>query len=98
MGYRIMYARKKNGCMSLWRYITRTINKTIRPVEFDSLEDLDAWLEPILNSGEYGKVDLMVVKAIDYDIDIVNYSDGDLDSSSIYIIDAGDADFGEQEA
>ena len=45
------------------------------PIEFDTLEKLDAKIEKMLNQEGYSKSDFIIVKVIDYTIDAKDYTE-----------------------
>jgi hypothetical protein len=67
--YRIMLVvSNKDQFGSLYKYLTITdTDGTVKPYETDSLAELDAKVESMLN-GEYKKNDFIIVKAFDYDV------------------------------
>ena len=73
--YRIMIAKsKRDGFLSLYQYLTATINGVVRPMEFETKDALDKYVEEMLNS-DYSKSDFIIVKPVEYSIDAVDYTD-----------------------
>lgn len=73
--YRIMIVKaKKDDYKSLYQYLTTTIDGAICPIEFETKEELDTYVESMLNT-DYAKSDFIVIKQIDYTIDAKDYSD-----------------------
>ena len=73
--YRIMIVKaKKDDYKSLYQYLTTTIDGATCPIEFETKEELDTYVESMLNS-DYAKSDFIVIKHIDYTIDAKDYSD-----------------------
>ena len=73
--YRIMIVKaKKDNYQSAYQYLTATVNGVVSPVELDTKEALDKYVEGMLNEG-YAKSDFIIVKPIEYSIDAINYSD-----------------------
>lgn len=73
--YRIMLIKSKRpGEQSLYQFETVDENGTTSVVELETMEDLDAHVELMLNNG-YAKSDFIIVKIIDYSITADNYSE-----------------------
>ena len=73
--YRIMIVKaKKDDYKSLYQYLTTTIDGATCPIEFETKEEIDTYVESMLNS-DYAKSDFIVIKQIDYSIDAKDYSD-----------------------
>ena len=73
--YKIMLVRSKRcECQSLYQFLTTTVDDVVQPVEFETIEELDTFVESMLNNG-YSKSDFIIVRVIDYDISAGPYSD-----------------------
>ena len=75
--YRILIVKsKKKDYASLYQYLTTTDSEdNIIPVEFDTIDELDEYVENMLNEEVYSKNDFEIVKHITYTIDAKDYSD-----------------------
>ena len=75
--YRILIVKsKKKDYASLYQYLTTTDSEdNIIPVEFDTIDELDEYVENMLNEEGYSKNDFEIVKHITYTIDAKDYSD-----------------------
>lgn len=73
--YRIMIVKtKKENYQSFYQYLTSTTEGRVSPVEFETREALDSYVENMLNSN-YAKSDFIIVKQVDYTIDAKEYTD-----------------------
>ena len=72
MKYYIMTVKsQRDNFGSLYQFLTTTaIDNEISPVEFDSDEELDIYVEDMLNNGGYSKDDFVIIQIKDYDIKI----------------------------
>lgn len=76
--YRIMIVvSKKDDAKSLYQYLTSTVDNVTAPLEFDSKEALDAYVEKMLN-GNYAKSDFIIVKPVEYSLTAGAYSDDEV--------------------
>ena len=82
--YRIMLVKsKRDNYASLYTWLTEEVIDTeaedqaseIKPMEFETEEQLDEQVEKMLNEDDYAKSDFIVVKYIDYRIDATDYDD-----------------------
>ena len=76
--YRIMLVKsKRDNYASLYQWLTEeaTIDEEteIRPVEFETEQELDEKVESMLNDEGYAKSDFIIVKFVDYKIDATDY-------------------------
>ena len=73
--YKIMLVKSKRcECQSLYQFLTTTVDDVVKPVEFETIEELDAFVESMINNG-YSKSDFIIVHVIDYEISAGPYSD-----------------------
>ncbi len=75
--YRIMIAVKKDGANTLYRYMISTIDGASVPVEFETKNTLDTYVEKMLNNG-YAKSDFIIVKPVEYSLSAGAYSDDEV--------------------
>lgn len=70
MKYYIMTVKsQRDNFGSLYQFLTTTaIDNEISPVEFNSDEELDIYVEDMLNNGGYSKDDFVIIQIKDYDI------------------------------
>lgn len=75
--YRILIVKsKKKDYASLYQYLTTVDSEeNIVPVEFSTIEELDLYVENMLNEEGYSKDDFEIVKHITYTIEATDYSD-----------------------
>lgn len=79
--YKIMIIKSKRGVNSLYQFLTENVvddetgEETAVPVEINTDEELDAFVEQMLNDGGYAKADFIIVKCVEYTIDAKDYSD-----------------------
>jgi len=79
--YRIMIVKSKRGEESLYQFLTTvkqdesTGADVIVPVELEDADELDEFVEKMLNDDGYAKSDFIIVKIVDYTIDAKDYSD-----------------------
>ena len=76
--YRIMLVKsKRDNYASLYQWLTEEVTvdeeTEIKPVEYETEQELDEKVESMLNDEGYAKSDFIVVKAIDYKIDATDY-------------------------
>jgi len=74
--YRIMLVKsKRDNYASLYQWLTAANEETVEvaPVEFETEEALDEQVEKMLNEDGYAKQDFIVVKFVDYRIDVTDY-------------------------
>lgn len=82
--YRIMIVKsKRDNYASLYQYLTTTVTdeetgeeQTVI-AEFADEATLDKQVEKMLNEDGFAKADFIIVKHIDYQIDVSGYVDGD---------------------
>ena len=81
--YRIMIVKSDRGVASLYQYMT-TVQKNVTtgadeivPVELETVEALDTFVEKMLNEDGFAKSDFIIVKVVDYTIDAKDYSDAE---------------------
>ena len=75
MKYRLMFlVSPRNNYDNLYKFDTTTINDVTQYREFDTLEEVDTYVENLLNNSKYSRSDIMVVQVKDYEIftDIYN--------------------------
>lgn len=88
--YRIMIAQaKKANYGSLYQYMTTTVDGATSPLELATKAALDTKVQEMLNEGGYAKDDFIIVQAIDYTVDAIDYSDGEASSDSTSDVDGG---------
>ena len=76
--YRIMLVKsKRDNYASLYQWLTEevTVNEEteIKPVEYETEQELDQKVESMLNDEGYAKSDFIIVKFVDYKIDATDY-------------------------
>ena len=76
--YRIMLVKsKRDNYASLYQWLTEEVTvdeeTEIRPVEYETEQELDEKVESMLNDEGYAKSDFIVVKFVDYKIDATDY-------------------------
>ena len=76
--YRIMLVKsKRDNYASLYQWLTHEVTEddvtTVEPVEFETEQALDEFVETMLNDEGYAKSDFVIVKLIDYTIDATDY-------------------------
>ena len=76
--YRIMLVKsKRDNYASLYQWLTEEVTvdeeTEIKPVEFETEQELDEKVEAMLNDEGYAKSDFIVVKFVDYKIDATDY-------------------------
>ena len=76
--YRIMLVKsKRDNYASLYQWLTEevTVNEEteIKPVEYETEQELDQKVESMLNDEGYAKSDFIIVKFVDYTIDATDY-------------------------
>ena len=76
--YRIMLVKsKRDNYASLYQWLTEevTVNEEteIKPVEYETEQELDQKVESMLNDDGYAKSDFIIVKFVDYKIDATDY-------------------------
>lgn len=72
--YKIMLVTShRDRYESLYKFKTEVVHDEVLPVELQTKEDLDAYVEEMLNNEGYSKKDFIIVRVIDYDIDARNY-------------------------
>ena len=76
--YRIMLVKsKRDNYASLYQWLTEEVTvdeeTEIRPVEYETEQELDEKVESMLNDEGYAKSDFIIVKYVDYTIDATDY-------------------------
>ena len=76
--YRIMLVKsKRDNYASLYQWLTEEVTideeTEIRPVEFETEQELDEKVESMLNDEGFAKNDFIIVKFVDYKIDATDY-------------------------
>lgn len=76
--YRIMLVKsKRDNYASLYQWLTEEVTideeTEIKPVEFETEQELDEKVESMLNDEGYAKSDFIIVKFVDYKIDATDY-------------------------
>ena len=76
--YRIMLVKsKRDNYASLYQWLTEEVTideeTEIRPIEFETEQELDEKVESMLNDEGYAKSDFIIVKFVDYKIDATDY-------------------------
>ena len=76
--YRIMLVKsKRDNYASLYQWLTEEVTvdeeTEIRPVEYETEQELDQKVESMLNDEGYAKSDFIIVKFVDYTIDAIDY-------------------------
>ena len=76
--YRIMLVKsKRDNYASLYQWLTEEVTideeTEIRPIEFETEQELDEKVESMLNDEGYAKSDFIIVKFVDYTIDATDY-------------------------
>lgn len=76
--YRIMLVKsKRDNYASLYQWLTEEVTvdeeTEIRPVEYETEQELDEKVESMLNDEGYAKSDFIIVKFVDYKIDATDY-------------------------
>lgn len=69
MKYRIMIAKSiKENFQTLYQYLTTNIDGEIKPLELDEEDDLNSYVEDMLNNQGYSKNDFVIINVKDYTI------------------------------
>lgn len=63
--------------MRLYKYITTNIDGEVIPLKLGSKEALDKRVEKMLNEEWYAKNDFIIVRVVDYTIDVTAYTNTD---------------------
>ena len=76
--YRIMLVKsKRDNYASLYQWLTEEVtvdeDTEIKPVEYETEQELDQKVESMLNDEGYAKSDFIIVKFVDYTIDATDY-------------------------
>lgn len=76
--YRIMLVKsKRDNYASLYQWLTEEVTideeTEIRPIEFETEQEIDEKVESMLNDEGYAKSDFIIVKFVDYKIDATDY-------------------------
>ena len=76
--YRIMLVKsKRDNYASLYQWLTEEVTvdeeTEIKPVEYETEQELDQKVESMLNDEGYAKSDFIIVKFVDYTIDATDY-------------------------
>ena len=76
--YRIMLVKsKRDNYASLYQWLTEEVTvdeeTEIKPVEYETEQELDQKVESMLNDEGYAKSDFIIVKFVDYKIDATDY-------------------------
>ena len=76
--YRIMLVKsKRDNYASLYQWLTEEVTvdeeTEIKPVEYETEQELDEKVESMLNDEGYAKSDFIIVKFVDYTIDATDY-------------------------
>lgn len=67
--YRILdVISEKDNYQSLYRFQTTEIDGIIQPKEFETDEELDAYVEDLLNNKGYAKSDFLIVSVKEYGV------------------------------
>lgn len=53
---------------STYAFKTHNVDGVVKPIEFDTLEELDTYVEDLLNNKGYAKSDFIIVEVKDYNI------------------------------
>ena len=76
--YRIMIAgSRRDNYKTLYQYLTTTKNGATVPIGIETDEELDIFVEDMLNKKGYAKDDFVVVNVVDYKLDATEYSEYD---------------------
>ena len=76
--YRIMLVKsKRDKYASHYQWLTEEVTvdeeTEIKPVEFETEQELDEKVESMLNDEGYAKSDFIIVKYVEYKIDATDY-------------------------
>ena len=76
--YRIMLVKsKRDNYASIYQWLTEEVTvdeeTEIKPVEYETEQELDQKVESMLNDEGYAKSDFIIVKFVDYTIDATDY-------------------------
>lgn len=70
MVYRIMFAvQEKPNYETVYKFDTVETDGEIKYREFTTEQELDTYVESLLNEGGYAKKDFIVVSVTDYDVE-----------------------------
>ena len=76
--YRVMVvASRRENCGTLYKLLTHTVDEETVPIEIETKEELDIFVEKLLNEEGFSKDDFIIIDYIDYSIDAKDYSDDD---------------------
>ena len=67
--YRIMEVKEKGiDYTSTYVFKTHNVDGSILPIEFETLTELDEYVEDLLNNKGYAKSDFIIVEVTDYNV------------------------------
>lgn len=67
--FRIMNVKEQGkDYTSTYQFKTHNVDGVIKPIEFETLEELDVYVEDLLNNKGYAKSDFIIVEVKDYTI------------------------------
>lgn len=67
--FRIMNVKEQGkDYSSTYQFKTHNVDGVIKPIEFETLEELDVYVEDLLNNKGYAKSDFIIVEVKDYTI------------------------------
>lgn len=70
MTYRLMFVeQERENLETVYRFDTIEIDGVTQYREFTTEQELDTYIEDLLNDGGYAKKDFIVVSVVDYDVE-----------------------------
>lgn len=70
MTYRLMFVeQERENLETVYRFDTIEIDGVTQYREFTTEQELDTYIEDLLNGGGYAKKDFIVVSVVDYDVE-----------------------------
>lgn len=70
MTYRLMFVeQERENLETIYKFDTIEIDGVTQYREFTTEQELDTYIEDLLNDGGYAKKDFIVVSVVDYDVE-----------------------------
>lgn len=84
MKYRVMFlVSKRSNYQDLYKFDTTKIDQELQYREFDTIEEVDLYVENLLNEGKYSMNEILVVQVKHYDIFTNIYNSISVDKDEI---------------
>ncbi len=82
--FRIMNVKEQGkDYSSSYVFKTHNVDGVIKPIEFETLEELDTYVEDLLNNKGYAKSDFIIVEVKDYTISSDIYEEEQNNSENV---------------